>query len=376
MTTRNENMKHVIVIGAGGNIGSHLLPHLARMKQVSNLTLIDPDSYDATNLNTQNITVSDVGKRKVFAQARKLKRINPTLEITTIALPVDAVPLGVFRSACLLACLDSRRARMQVNRVAVRLGIPWIDAGVEPGGWLARVNVYANALDGPCLECAWDKEDYRLLEQRYACAAERNPSSFPSNSPSGLGALAASLQALAVQKLLDAAAGPALRDTQVLIDARNQRHFITTFSRSPNCVNEPHRPWRIEVVSGAARDLTLADIFKVGRKRKGRSPSCGGARSLSMPDHRFGVRLYCPGCGHCQDRLRLLRANSARDLRCPNCSREMWAVGRDTRAELVPSELSYSDLKRSLYSLGLRDSDVFTIAEGTIKRHFGIALQS
>ena len=41
-------MKKLAVIGAGGNIGSHLVAHLARMVRVEDalLVLVDPDKYE------------------------------------------------------------------------------------------------------------------------------------------------------------------------------------------------------------------------------------------------------------------------------------------------------------------------------------------
>lgn len=40
-----KETNHVVVAGAGGNTGSHLLPHLARMSWISRLTLVDPEFY-------------------------------------------------------------------------------------------------------------------------------------------------------------------------------------------------------------------------------------------------------------------------------------------------------------------------------------------
>jgi len=77
-----------------GNTGSHLLPHLARMAQVAKLTLVDPDVYTAENLRTQNIDGRDAGLPKVAAQAEKLRRINPGLDVVCAAEAVEDVPRG------------------------------------------------------------------------------------------------------------------------------------------------------------------------------------------------------------------------------------------------------------------------------------------
>lgn len=366
MAATRTKRKHVVVVGAGGNIGSHLLPHLARMTEISKLTLVDPDSYDAANLGNQNITRQDVGRRKVSAQAAKLRQINPGLEISCRPLAVESVPLGLMRSHLILACLDSRRARMIVNRIALRLGVPWIDAGIEPSGWLARINLYLNS-GGPCLECSWDEDDYRLLEQRYSCT-DRGLSRFPSNAPSSLGALAGSLQALEVQRLISTKSIRKHVDRQVLLDARHQRHFITNVTPRSGCANSPHRPWVIKKLD-LQRNSTLADLFNStsGKQRVSKEPF-----SLFVAGQRFSKRVYCPGCGHSEENFRLLRANSPADLRCPQCRRDMWAVGRDLLHSLSTSSLSQRQLHRSLYSLGFRDSDVITLRSQATDRHYEI----
>ncbi|MDX6614340.1 MAG: molybdopterin-synthase adenylyltransferase, partial [Blastocatellia bacterium] len=112
MTQNTSNKtKSVVVIGAGGNIGSHLVPHLGRMPNVARVTLIDRDVYEPPNLLTQDITPRDVGRRKALVQARRLARINPDLRVRAIAEAVERVPLGLLRADVILACLDSRRAR-------------------------------------------------------------------------------------------------------------------------------------------------------------------------------------------------------------------------------------------------------------------------
>jgi len=176
----------VTVVGAGGNIGSHLVPHLARMRGVERVTLVDPDICVEKNLASQDITGRDVGKAKAAVQARRLRRISPVLAVKAIVEAVENVPLGLLRGSVLLACLDSRAARRSVNLAAWRLGLPWIDAGVHGDDLLARVNVYFPCPDQPCLECAWDDRDYQMLAQVYPCVgrdAPRATNACPSSKP-------------------------------------------------------------------------------------------------------------------------------------------------------------------------------------------------
>jgi adenylyltransferase/sulfurtransferase len=171
------------------------------MSGIGRVTLIDRDTYEKKNLLSQDITPQDVGRSKAAVQARRLRRINPALRVDVIVDAVQNVPLGQLRADIILACLDSRTARQYVNQAAWRLGVLWIDSGVEGRGLLARVNVYVPGPDTPCLECAWDEQDYEALEQTYPCQGETGEPA-PTNASSSLGALAASLQAIECQKLL------------------------------------------------------------------------------------------------------------------------------------------------------------------------------
>ena len=150
-----ETGGHIVVAGAGGNIGSHLLPELARMAGVTRLTLADPDTYDSLNLKVQNIDTLDVGQSKVAAQAAKLQHINPDLGLATFEERIEDVPRGLLRCDLMVSCLDSKAARQHVNEIAFRLGIPWIDSGILGSQNLARVNGYASSMDDSCLECSW-----------------------------------------------------------------------------------------------------------------------------------------------------------------------------------------------------------------------------
>ncbi len=346
----------VIVVGAGGNIGSHLAPHLARMREVGRVTLIDKDFYEATNLRSQDITARDVGKSKAAVQARRLKRINPSLEVRFFADAVERVPASALRGDVILACLDSRIARQSVNQFAWRLGVPLIDAGVQADGLLARINLYVPGADAACLECAWDDSDYSLLEQTYPCQAQKIA---PTNAPSSLGAMAASLQAIECRKAL--AGDVSFSDHQALIDAAHHRHYLTRFLRNPRCRFD-HRMWRIE--KPALRlEHTTGDLFNLSTGR-----DSAYARLESKP---FVKRLIC-GCGRAKKLLHLECSLSAWARRC-SCGRRMMAAGFDLAEKLESHDLRPIDLRRTLGSLGLRIGDVVSIGSIGRENHYEIS---
>lgn len=359
--------KTIVVVGAGGNIGSHLVPHLARMPGVSRVTLIDKDRYEEGNLWTQNITPRDVGRRKAMVQARRLGQIEPRLRVEAIASAVERVPLGKLRADVMLACLDSRAARQHVNQFAWRLGVPLIDAGVEATGLLARINVYVPGTEGPCLECAWDDRDYEALEQRYACA-DFEPSVTATNAPSSLGALAASLQAIECRKILEERWELVARGKQVLIDASHHKHYVTAIRRNPNCRFANHEVWGIETLNHSPGQLTLDQALKLAPEKNGKRPV-----AIALEGKPFVKRLTCAACGKARTLLRIESSLTERQRTCRECGGRMLAAGFDLVDRLSGDFVSREDLSRSLGSYGFRPGDVFSLGDEEAESHYELA---
>lgn len=376
----------VVVVGAGGNIGSHLVPHLGRMASVGRVTLVDRDVYMRSNLEGQDIRPGDVGRRKARVQAQRLAGINPSLDVVAVAAAVEDIPPGWLRADVILACLDSRRARQYVNEAAWHSGVPWIDCGVavmEAGGLLARVTVYRPGPDRPCLECAWDDRDYDQIEQTYACGAA--PAAPPTHAPSSLGALAASLLALECRMLLE---GEPDRDgRQVLLDAAHGTLHVTRFNRRSTCRMPDHSVWRIAELPPEALDMTIESAFGLGRDggHDGEPPDAGGPvrseaqtksnaavePSLQVEGRSFERRRVCPGCGATRFCLRLqgtLRGGS----RCARCAQRMVTQAFDLVERLRLDDLSASERECSLRRVGLRHGDRLRIGGSGGERHFEI----
>ena len=76
MIPRNRDAGSVLLLGAGGNIGSAATSQIGRMPEVRKVILVDPDTYEPANLAVQDIEARDVGKKKVLVQAQRLHRID------------------------------------------------------------------------------------------------------------------------------------------------------------------------------------------------------------------------------------------------------------------------------------------------------------
>ncbi len=300
--------RHIVVAGAGGNTGSHLLPHLARMAGVTRLTLVDPEFYEPANLAVQSVDRLDVDRPKVLAQAEKLRRIHLGIDVFALQRRIEDVPRGFLKSDLLVSCLDSKAARQHVNEIAWRLNIPWIDCGVLGSQNLVRVNAYAPSPDSPCLECSWGHSEYSVLEQEYLCGAGHG-SSFPTMASSALGALAASLTAIEIAKILCGEAAESIVSRQLIFDARHHSAQVTADRRNPWCRFD-HRSWAIEPWDCPPETTTVDSALAI-------------LGSLQVEGHHFVTELTCPGCGFQQKLLRLNRPLA----RCPACDRRMVSSG-------------------------------------------------
>jgi molybdopterin/thiamine biosynthesis adenylyltransferase len=340
--------RHIVVAGAGGNTGSHLLPHLARMSGIARLTLVDPDTYEPANLAVQNIDSLDLGQPKILAQAGKLRRINPSLEVAALQERIEDVPRGLLRCDLVVSCLDSRAARQHVNEIAWRLNTPWIDCGILGSQNLARLNAYVPSQNAPCIECPWSHEDYALVEQEYLCGAGSGVV-YPTMASSALGSLAASLMAIEIAKLLSGDLTASVAARQVLMDAQHHCLRVTASQRNPACLFD-HRSWLIEPWDCPPDTTTVeAAVRALG--------------SLQVEGHRFVRAFVCPGCGRRENSLRLNRPLA----RCPACDRRMMSLSFGSRERLdSESAGEYSDL--TLAQIGLRVGDIVS----SDNRHYQI----
>lgn len=354
----------VVVVGAGGNIGSHLVPHLARMPEIGRLTLVDRDTYEERNRGNQDLPGRSARRSKAAAQGQRARAVNPGLSVRALRADVESMPVAALRGDLMLACLDSRRARQAVNQAAWRLGVPWIDAGVCADGLLARITCFVPGEGAPCLECGWDAADYAALEQCYACAADGSRAP-PTGAPSSLGALAASLLALECRKHLTGAGRPLPPGSSVVVDAAQHRHFVTAARHNPACRMTDHRPWCIEPLDGPNR--SLAAVLQVGGERLGVvSPT------LRVDGRWFVMEMRCTRCARVRRPLRLAGRLTPAHQRCAGCGAPTAAAGFGLTEWLGAGQLTGRQLERPLTAFGLRAGDVVSLGAHGCERHFEI----
>jgi molybdopterin-synthase adenylyltransferase len=343
-------VSHLVVVGAG-NVGSHAVPLLVRLPGVARLTLVDPGRFEEPNIESQDITAASVGRAKVEVVAERVRAIDASMRVSPFAMGIEDVPLGRLRSDLVLSAPDSRRARVAVNRAVWRLGIPWIDAGVDAGGELARVTTWRPADGGPCCQCIYGPADYAAMAQEYACAG-RAGGGMPSGASAGLGSLAASLQALAASRYLR---GDAMESGRhMVLDWTAASVSATAIRRNPECRSR-HETWSIEVLRAGPDELSVRDALGLG----------SGADEVSVAGQRFNHCLTCTECGSTHREMQVSRRIRMEPRPC-SCGGRLAPTGAHTTDTFGAADFAGGGHSTRLSRLGLFDGDVLTVAG----RHF------
>jgi molybdopterin/thiamine biosynthesis adenylyltransferase len=354
-------MAHVVIVGAG-TIGSHVVSHVARRSDVTRITVVDPDTYAPHNIRAQEISPADVGKLKADVQARRVTEVNPKVVAQACPQPVEALPLGWLRGDVILSCVDSRRARMAVNQAAWRLGVPWINAGIDAAGLLARVQVFRPGRDVPCLECAWDQRDYELVEQTYPCQDPASPA--PTGATSGLGALAAAIQGVECDKLLDHDEAGLLDGRDVLIDARHHRHFVTEFRRNPVCRMPDHVGWSITPLAVEPSSTPFDELLTMAGLPPGRDVR------MSVAGQQWVPTVTCDLCDRRVQAGWFGRAEpDGGATRCADCGGMTRPAGFDVRDAIAIEDVNARARTLPIALLGLVTGDVLTFTTSGVITH-------
>ena len=141
----------VCVVGAGG-LGSPILTQLACIG-VGTLRIVDRDVVEASNLQRQHLYgFNDIGVPKVEAAERRLRELNPFIDIEPA--PLSVTPGNAERIIggvdVVVDALDSMRARYSLNRATQRLCVPFVHGAV-----IMQVGNATTIVPGEtaCLEC-------------------------------------------------------------------------------------------------------------------------------------------------------------------------------------------------------------------------------
>lgn len=156
--------KTILVVGLGG--GSYATEKLARLDP-RRLKGCDFDIVSFSNLTRTCYSLDDVGQLKVEAMARRIKAVNPFVEVECCPRSITEMTAReqaeLFRDVDLVvAGTDQFQAQATINELAVRYATPAVFVGVHANGDGGRI-IWTVPVDTGCYRCV-ARERYDMAE--------------------------------------------------------------------------------------------------------------------------------------------------------------------------------------------------------------------
>lgn len=154
--------KCVSIFGCGSG-GSYLAEQLVR-SGLGKLVLCDMEKVEAENLCRSGYEISDLGSLKVNALARKLRNINPSIQLNLynqnlMNLSHKELKEIIESSQVMIAGTDMPKAQKRLNEYAYKLGVPSVFPGLyqKASGGEIVMTIPGKT---PCYQCSlghrWD----------------------------------------------------------------------------------------------------------------------------------------------------------------------------------------------------------------------------
>ena len=211
-----------LVIGLGG-LGSPAALYLAAAG-IGNLTLVDHDTVDLSNLQRQIIHDQEsLHRAKVESAKVRINAINPDVCVRTIADRLDGDDLAaeVAEADVVLDGTDNFTARYAINAACVEVGRPLVSgAAIRMEGQVAVFD--SRQEDSPCYQCLYaDASDVALNCAENGVAAP-------------LVGIVGSIQAMEAMKVV-AGVGEPLVGHVLYVDAKRMELRKLKLNRNPHC---------------------------------------------------------------------------------------------------------------------------------------------
>lgn len=143
---------NVLIAGVGG-LGSVVATYLAAAG-VGNITLLDNDIVDLSNLNRQFLhNCLDINKEKVISGFEKLSLLNPEIKINIINKNIEQININniLKKNTIVVDALDNIDARFILFDAAFKKQIPFFHGAVS--GFMGQISTFLHKHTSPCLFC-------------------------------------------------------------------------------------------------------------------------------------------------------------------------------------------------------------------------------
>ena len=212
----------VLLFGAGG-LGSPISMYLAA-SGVGQITIVDPDDVDLSNLQRQIAhQTEDIGRRKVASVKQTLQAINPQTKVLTInkVMSKDHMAEIIPDADVVVDATDNFDSRFAINQICVESRIPLVTgAAIRFEGQIA---VFEMQNESACYQCLYPEQTDALQE-----------SCTETGILGSVTGLMGCLQATEVIKLL-LNIGQTLSNKLLLVDALNMEWHSVKIKKDPKC---------------------------------------------------------------------------------------------------------------------------------------------
>jgi molybdopterin/thiamine biosynthesis adenylyltransferase len=123
------NTACIMIVGVGA-LGCEIAKDFALMG-IGKLILVDLDTIETSNLSRQMLFRSgDEGRPKAEVAAERIKEMNPYLKVDYYFEKLQKLPMSAFEeSDVIIAALDNFNARLDLNKICLRLKKPMVEGG-------------------------------------------------------------------------------------------------------------------------------------------------------------------------------------------------------------------------------------------------------
>ena len=351
---------HVMVCGAGA-VGNEVIKLLALLG-IGNVSIIDFDTIEISNLTRAVLfRESDVGKKKAEVAATRMQELNKDVKVEWIHGDLEFdIGMGVYRSMdSILGCLDSIDARLALNSICMKVGVPWINASI---GAVSGEVAYYHPDEGGCYECAMSDAMWLMRNSRFSCGWLKNLA--PEKKIATTATVASIAASYMVNELLlqiheGKKKNIGLRPGSKLYFCTKPYSFtLAELPRSSDCYAHESAT-DVTILASKPDELTALDLIQQT------SPEEDTLLELGFD---LAVSAICPVCGKKEQLLRPMKRYTTEVLQCPNC------LGTDRQIQTTSIGERESQLAtRPLAELSIPRYQILSVKCPTMRKYYQLS---